>query len=129
MKLSNLAKIVALGLALFMAAGAFASNNNRGYLRTDEAVEINGQRLPAGEYQVKWEGNGPSVELSFMQGRKEVAKVSAKEVTLDQAPVYDTAVINRSNGKASISEIRFAGKKTAFAVVGSDRASISDNSK
>ena len=129
MKLSNLAKIVALGLALFMAAGAFASNNNRGYLRTDEAVEINGQRLPAGEYQVKWEGNGPSVELSFMQGRKEVAKVSAKEVTLDQAPVYDTAVIKRSNGKASISEIRFAGKKIAFAVVGSDRASISDNSK
>jgi hypothetical protein len=129
MKLSNLAKIVALGLAVFMAAGAFANNNNRGTLRTDEAVEISGQRLPAGEYQVKWEGSGPSVELSFMQGKKEVAKVSAKEVTLDQAPVYDQAVLSRSNGKASISEIRFAGKKTAFAIAGSDRASISDNSK
>lgn len=127
MKLNNLTKTLVLGLAVFVATGAFASN--KGSFHLGEAVEINGQQIPAGDYQVRWDGSGSSVELSFMQGRKEVAKVSAKAVELAGTSPYDAAVIEHSNGRASISEIHFAGKKTGFALVGSEHASMSDSSK
>ncbi|MGA9526914.1 MAG: hypothetical protein WBS24_02230 [Terriglobales bacterium] len=129
MKLNNLAKTVVLGVAVLVATGAFASN--KGSLSVTETFEVNGQQLPAGDYQVRWQGTGSSVEVSFMQGKKEVAKTSAKEVQLNQAPSTDTAVINHSNGKASVAEIRFAGKKTALSIGGSDRAAaaMSDSEK
>ena len=127
MRLKSFAKTVAFGLTLLAAIGAFASN--KGSFHASEAVEVNGQRLPAGDYQVQWQGSGSNVELSFMQGRKEIAKVTATEEDLQQAPSGDEAVISHSNGQASVSKIRFAGKKTAFALGGSDRASMGDASK
>jgi len=126
MRLSNLAKCVVLGLAVLMAAAAFASN--KGSLRFEEAVEVNGQQIPAGEYQLRWEGSGPNVELSFMQGKREVAKTSAKVIELGQASDYDSAVIDHSSGKAAVSEIRFAGKRNALAIGGAERASMSNSS-
>jgi len=126
MKLNNLAKFVVLGLAVLMATAAFASN--KGSLHVDEAVVVNGQQIPAGDYQLRWEGNGPNVELAFMQGRKEVAKTSAKVIELDQKPNFDSTVIDHSDGKATVSEIRFAGKKSALAISGSERASMSESS-
>jgi len=123
MKLVNLAKTLVLGLALLLATGAFASN--KASLHFDESVDVNGQSLPAGDYQVRWTGSGSSLELSFLQGKKEVAKTTAKMVDLDNAPNYDGAVIDRSSGKAAVSQIRFAGKKSAISLSGSDRASMS----
>ena len=127
MKLNNLAKAVVLGLAVFVATGAFASNKSSIHL--GEAVEINGQQLPAGDYQVRCDGSGSNVELSFMQGKKEVAKASARAVELSAAPLYDEAVIDHEGNKASVSEIHFANKKTAFALGNSEHASMSDSSK
>ncbi|MFZ0477815.1 MAG: hypothetical protein WAL71_01610 [Terriglobales bacterium] len=127
MKLNNVAKTVVLGVVVLFATGAFASN--KGSLRITEAFEVNGQQLPAGDYQLRWQGSGSNVELSFMQGKKEIAKTSAKEVELNQAASSDTAVIDHNNGKAWVSEIRFAGKRTALSIGGSDQASMSESAK
>jgi len=127
MKLNNLAKSVVLGLAVLMATAAFAIN--KGSFRIQEPVQVNGQQLAAGEYQLRWEGTGSNVEVSFMQGRKEVAKTSAKVIQLEQTPQYDSAIVDHSSGKALVSEVRFAGKKTALSLGGSDRASMADSSK
>lgn len=126
MRINNLAKFVVLGLAVLMATAAFASN--RGTFNVQEAVEVNGQQLPAGEYQLRWEGSGPNVELAFMQGKREVAKTSAKVIQLDQASAYDSAVIDHSGGKAAVSQIRFAGKRSALAIGSSERASMGESS-
>ena len=123
MKLTNLAKTMVLGLALLLATGAFASNKTS--LHFSESVDVNGQQLPAGDYQVRWAGTGSSVEVSFLQGRKEVAKTTAKMVDLDNPSQNDAAVIDNSSGKATVSQIRFAGKKSALSLSGSDRASMS----
>ena len=109
-----------LGLAVLLATGAFASN--KGTLHLQEAAQVNGQSIPAGEYQVRWEGSGSNVEVSFMQGKKEVAKTSAREVTLDQAVGYDAAVVDHCGGAPAISQLRFAGKKVALQI-GSDKSS------
>jgi hypothetical protein len=124
MKLNHLAKTVVLGLAVLLASSAFASN--KGSLQVGEAFEVNGHQLAPGQYQVRWDGTGANVEVSFMQGKKEVAKASAKVVALDKAPGYDTAVIDHSDGKAAVSEIRFAGKKYALAISATEKAEMGE---
>jgi hypothetical protein len=120
MKLNNLIKSVVLGLAVLLATSAFASN--KGSLHVQDPVEINGQQLPAGDYQLRWEGTGSNVELSVMQGKKEVAKTSAKVIELKQASAYDSAIVDHTSGKASVSEVRFYGKKYALVIGGTEKA-------
>ena len=103
MKLNNVAKTVVLGLAVLLASSAFASN--KGTLQVREALEVNGQQLAPGEYQLRWDGTGANVEVSFMRGKKEVAKTTAKVI-----------------------ELRFAGKKFALAISATEKAEMSGNS-
>ena len=121
--LNNLAKTVVLGLAVLLASSAFASNKST--VQLHESFEVNGQQLSPGEYQVRWDGTGSSVEVSFMQGRKEIAKAWAKVVPLDKAYDYDSAVVQHDGGKATVSEIRFAGKKYALALGANEKAEMS----
>jgi hypothetical protein len=93
-----------------------------------EPLEVNGQQLAPGEYQLRWDGTGSVVQVSIMRGNKEVVKTSAKVVALDQAPEYDSAVIDHASGKAAVSEVRFAGKKYALAIGATDKAEISGSS-
>jgi hypothetical protein len=123
MKFKNVAKTVVLGLAVLLASSAFASN--KGSLMLTEPTEVNGQQLAAGDYQVRWEGTGTNVEVSFMKGKKEVAKAAAKVVTLDKAYGVDSAIIDKASGKASIAEIRFSGKKYALDLEGTEKAEMS----
>lgn len=126
MKLNHLAKTVVLGLAVLLASSAFASN--KGSLQVRESFEVNGQQLAPGQYQVRWDGTGSNVEVSFMQGKKEVAKASAKVVALDKASDYDSAVVDHSDGKARVSEIRFAGKKYSLVIGATEKAEMSEAS-
>ncbi len=126
MKLNNLAKTVVLGLAVLLASSAFASN--RSTLQVREPFEVNGQQLAAGEYQLRWDGTGSTVEVSFMKNNKEVAKTSAKVVTLDKASSSDSAVFDHSSGKATVSELRFAGKKFVLSIAPTEKAEMSGGS-
>ncbi len=126
MKLKNLAKTVVLGLAVLLASSAFASNaGNKGTVHLGEAFVVSGQQLSAGEYQVRWDGAGSDVEVSFVRDGKEVAKASAKVVTLDKPYSDDCAILDNSSGKSTVSEIRFAGKKYALAIGNAQKAEMS----
>jgi len=125
MKLNHSLKTVVLGLAVLLASSAFAGNKGTVALR--ESLEVNGQQLTPGEYQVRWDGTGANVEVSFLQGKKEVAKTWAKVVTLDKAYANDSAVVDHASGKATVSEIRFAGKKYALALGNAEKAEMSDS--
>jgi hypothetical protein len=120
--LNTLAKTIVLGVAVLLASTAFAAN--KGTMQVRESVEVNGQQLPAGVYQLRWDGTGSAVEVRFMQGKKEVAKTTAKLVSLDQASDYDPAVIDRASGKAAVSQVRFAGKKYSLAIGATDKAQV-----
>jgi len=124
--LNHLAKTVVLGLAVLLASSAFASN--KGSLQVRETLEVNGQQLAPGEYQVRWDGTGSNVEVSFMKGKREVAKASAKVVPLDKASEFDSAVVDHASGKATVSEVRFAGKKYALAIGATEKAEMSEGS-
>jgi hypothetical protein len=124
--LNHLAKTVVLGLAVLLASSAFASN--KGTLRVQESSEVAGQQLGAGEYQLRWDGTGSNVEVRVMQGKKEVAKTSARLVNLDKASDNDAAVVDHSSGKAIVTEVRFAGKKYVLALGATEKAEMSEGS-
>jgi hypothetical protein len=77
---------------------------------------VAGKQIAAGQYDVQWEGNGPSVEASIMKGKKVVATVPARVVTLEQSPSMNSAVLRTNDdGSRSLAQARFSGKKLALA--------------
>jgi len=114
------------GLAILLATGAYASNKSS--LHFQEAVQVGGQTVPAGEYQLRWNGSGSSVELSIMKGKQEVAKATARVIELDKPSAYDSTILDHSNGAAAVTEIRFAGKKSALSLGSGEAASMTGSS-
>jgi hypothetical protein len=103
------------GLAVLLATSAFASN--KASIQFLDTVNIGGQQVKAGDYSIKWEGNGPNVELSILKGSKVVATTPARLVDLNQSPGRDTAVTKTApDGSRQLSQIQIAGKKFAIAI-------------
>jgi hypothetical protein len=127
MKFQSISKSLLLGLALLLATGAFAAVN-KGSLQLSNPVTVSGTQLSAGEYSVKWDGNGPNVELNILKGNKVVATTPARLVDLSQKQSVDNAVVkSNADGTRSLAEIRFSGKKFALAI-GSETASMDGGS-
>ncbi len=113
MKFATVSKSMVLGLALLLASSAFAAM--KGSLEISRPVSVNGTTLKPGDYKVQWEGAGPNVELSILQGKNVVAKVPARVVEL-QTPAASDAAVTRSNesGPNTLAGLRFEGKKFAL---------------
>lgn len=117
MKFSTMSKTMMLSLALLLATSAFAGDAHKGSVQFFNDVQLNGKQLPAGEYQVKWEGTGNNVEMSILRNNKVLATTPAQLVDLAQKPSANAALINNNaDGSRSLSQIRFAGKKYALEV-------------
>ncbi len=110
MKFATVSKRLVLGLAVMLASSAFAAT--KASLQLSNPVLVNGTKLKAGDYKVQWEGSGPDVELSIIQGKNVVAKVPAHVVDLQTAAANDAAVTRQNaSGPNSLQGLRFAGKK------------------
>jgi hypothetical protein len=109
----SVSKSVVLGLALLLASSAFAAT--KASLQLSNLVTVNGTKLKPGDYKLQWEGSGPNVELSIMQGSNVLAKVPAHVITLE-APAANDAAVTRKNdsGPNSLAGVRFQGKKFAL---------------
>jgi len=115
MKLSNGLKGLLLGLAVLLATSACASNTAS--IQFLDPVTVGGQQVKAGDYSIKWQGNGPNVELSILKGSKVVATTPARLVDLSQSPSRDTAIMKTgADGNRQLSQIEIAGKKFAIAI-------------
>ncbi|MGA8190157.1 MAG: hypothetical protein WB776_19720, partial [Candidatus Sulfotelmatobacter sp.] len=105
-----------LGLALLLTSSAFAGT--KANLSINSPVTVNGTTLRPGDYKVQWEGSGPNVELSILQGKNVVAKTSAHLVELQTPAANDAAVtLKNDSGPNSLASIRFEGKKIALELV------------
>jgi hypothetical protein len=110
MKFATASKSVVLGLALLLASSAFAVTKLS--LLLNNPVTVNGTTLKPGDYKVQWEGTGPNVELSFLQGKNVVAKTPAHVVELQTPSPQDVALsIKNDSGPNSLAGLRFRGRK------------------
>src|ERR1700684_2448304 len=113
MKFTTVSKSVMMGLALLLASSAFAGT--KADLVLQSPTTVNGTKLKAGEYKLQWDGSGPNVEVSIMQGKTVVAKVPAKVVDLNAASPNSAAVVKHNDdGSSSLAGARFEGKKFAL---------------
>ncbi len=115
MKFATVSRNFAMALALLLATGAFASAANKANLELQDSVTLNGTTLKPGDYKVQWEGTGPNVELTIIQGKRTIAKTSAHIVDLPVPAVNDAAVtVKNDSGPNSLTSLRFQGKKFAL---------------
>jgi len=63
MKITRITKTLTLGMGLLLATSAFAGN--KGNMKLFDTASAGGKQLPAGEYSVSWEGNGPTVDVNL----------------------------------------------------------------
>ncbi len=113
MKFATVSKSLVLGLALLLASSAFAAT--KASLQLSNPVLLNGTTIKPGDYKLEWEGTGPNVELSIIQGKNVVAKATAHVVNLETPSAYDAAVTRKnSSGPSTLAGLRFQGKKFAL---------------
>lgn len=113
MKFATVSKSLVMGLALLLASSAFAVT--KGHMQLQSATTVNGTQLKAGDYKLEWDGTGPDVEVSVMQGKKVLAKVPAKVVELQSKALQDSSTVSsNTDGTKSLASVRFAGKNFAL---------------
>ena len=71
---------IAVAIVLLTPALAFAGSKNSASFELDEPVTVAGTQLAPGHYKLSWDGSGPDLKVSFAEGKKTVATVSAKLV-------------------------------------------------
>ncbi|HKD80706.1 MAG TPA: hypothetical protein VKH81_13490 [Candidatus Angelobacter sp.] len=123
MKSTLFSRIMIASLALMLAGSAFAAGaSHKDTFHILAPTQVNGTQLPAGDYEARWEGSGPTVQVSITQGKKVIVTVPAQLVDLNQAS-SDTAAEIKSgpNGDRQITSLRFSGKKYSL-TLGSESA-------
>ncbi len=102
MKFATISKSLILGAALLLASSAFAAN--KANFTFNSPTTVNGTKLKAGDYKLEWDGTGSEVQVSFIQGKKVVAKVPAKLVDLNSNSQNDAAVVNNNGDGTTTSD-------------------------
>lgn len=77
MKLKSLLFVTTV---FFLPAFAFAGQKNSANVSLDRTVKVAGTQLAPGRYKLTWEGNGPDVTVSFLEGNKTIVTAPAKLV-------------------------------------------------
>jgi hypothetical protein len=112
MKSRLFSKIIFATLAFTLTTGAFAaSDSHKSSFKIFAPTQVNGVQIPAGEYVATWEGSGPNVQVSILQGKKVIATVPAQLVPLNKkARDTQTEMTKGSNGASELTSLQFAGK-------------------
>lgn len=109
MKSSKMMGSLVVALAVLLSTAAVAGNKP-GSLHLSDAAQLNGKTLPAGDYQLQWEGSGPAVQVQIVKGKKVVATAPAKVEQMQSKSESGAAVIETAGGSRQLVEARFAGK-------------------
>jgi hypothetical protein len=109
MKLSNIVMTAAAGMLLF-SAGAFAQE--KASLDLTENVTVQGKTLKPGNYKLEWEGMGPNVQVSILQGHDALATVPATIVAEKESNNSDAYGTRKgADGSEVLDAVYPGGKK------------------
>jgi len=128
MKSGRSLKGLLLGAALLLTSTAFAANKTS--LKLNHPVVVGATTLPAGDYAVTWDGNGPNVEVKVLKGRDVVATVPAEVKETPRTTALDQ-VVTRTNadGSSTLTDILMRGKKYSLAIGEGGAETASTSSK
>ena len=103
--------LTAILLTLLVAA-AFAGDTTVKFTTT---TLINGTKVPAGEYTLRYDIKGKTADVKLMQGTKTIAKTTGTVIENKDKAAYD-GVVRESNpdGTVALKEVQFGNKKEAI---------------
>jgi len=110
MKMARLT-VTLFAVGLLCSASAFAAEINKAKLELSEKVSVDGTPLNPGTYKVEWEGTGPTVQVTLLQGRQTVATFPAhltQQGSSNAADAYGSA--QEPDGSRSLTAIYVGGK-------------------
>lgn len=99
------------GAALLFASVAVARESNKSSVQLDDKVVVEGKTLDSGHYTVEWNGNGPAVQVTLLQGKDTIATFPAhviEQASANFEDAYGTAA--ESNGSLELTTIYPGGK-------------------
>jgi hypothetical protein len=99
-------------LTVLSPLSVFARDKNQHSLDIPAAIQVEGAKLEAGNYKVKWEGTGPDIQVTFLRDGKSVATVPATLKTNDGEVTRDQIVTDTQNN--TLHEIDFGRNKEAL---------------
>ena len=110
MRTKNISKGLLFGASLLLASAAFAGE--KASLKVYETLKVNGKTIPAGNYDVSWEGAGSNVQVSILKGKDTIATLPA-QIEASNAASASTGYSTRKegDGSKSMTNVFFAGKK------------------
>ncbi len=79
--------LASLTLVLFSMA-AWAANKKTVTISLSNPATVGSTQLAPGDYEVSWDGSGPSVDVTFSKGRREVVTVAAQMVEESSSGPY-----------------------------------------
>jgi hypothetical protein len=118
MRAKKLSMLLVCAMTVFCTM-AQAGETKKGTIHVREVLRVGDKELSPGDYKVEWAGDGPDVELAFSKGKGDVVKVPAKVVPAERANARDEyGTVKGDDGKKSLKEISFAGKKYVLELKG-----------
>ena len=111
MKLSKIS-LVLFGSALLFSSAAVAGDSNKGSLKLYEKVSVEGKSLNPGQYTITWDGSGPNVQVTVLQGKQTVATFPAhltEQAARNTEDAYGSAA--DTNGSRTLTAIYPNGKR------------------
>jgi hypothetical protein len=114
MKLAKLS-LSLFALALLGSSAVVAKDSNKTSLNIFEKVTVEGKELNPGHYTVSWQGSGPDVQISILQGKQTVATASAhvtEQPTSNTTTAYGSTT--EPDGTRALETIYVGGKHTTL---------------
>ena len=109
--------ILLFGAALLACSSALAGNTNKGTLDLTDKVSVDGKPLNPGTYKVEWDGTGPTVQVTLLQGKQSVATFPAhltENANSNVANAYGSATA--PDGSKTLKTIYIGGKRDVLEI-------------
>jgi hypothetical protein len=102
-------------LALLAPLSASAKDKNQHSVSISDSLQVSGTQLKPGDYKVEWQGNGPAVQVSFLQNGETVATAPATLKAIDGQVTQDEVVADTTDSNTrALKEIDFRRDKEAL---------------
>jgi hypothetical protein len=99
--------VVLSALLLTLSIGLYAAEKNSDRITFHDPVKIGSTTLAPGDYKVVWDGAGPDVQVSFLQGKKTVVTAPAKLVSENNSVGKAVSLRTDSDKSQVVTEIAF----------------------
>jgi hypothetical protein len=106
MKLVRYTSILSI-VFLLLTTAALADSKQKGEVTFSSHVVVSGTELEPGKYVVRWNGNGPGVQLRFMRDGEEVVSVTGS-VIQQKNPQNSFTTSSGENGSRVLAKIDFS---------------------